>query len=346
PQLGEMGYLGITVEGTYGGSDLDYLTAGLIYEAMAEANPSIAFSAFAHGNLCLDNIHRNATDEQRQYYVPKLCSGEWVGGLAMTEPEAGSDAVGSMRTRAELDGDEFVINGSKIYITNGSIADVLLVYAKTNMEAGSKGITAFIVETDNPGFVVSSKLSKMGWRGSPLAELRFDNCRVPVSSVLGEPDHGVRVMMSGLDIERAMAAPLSLGTAERALELSIEHAKTRRQFKRPIAEFQLIQAKLAEMYMRLEAARALSYQALSMCDSLDDLSDAGRGPIHKISAAALHEAARASSFVMDEGAQIHGGSAYMSDTEINRLYRTAKVMEIAAGTQEIRKLIVAEELLS
>lgn len=345
PRLGQMGYLGLTIPEEYGGSALDYLTAGLITEALAEANPSLAFSAFGHQNLCLDNICRNGTEEQREHFVPKLCSGEWIGGLAMTEPGAGSDAIGSMRTRATLDGDAFVLNGTKTFITNGSIADVLVVYAKSQPDAGSKGVTAFAVETDQPGFRVVSKLDKMGWRGSPLAEIAFDDMRVPLTHVLGQPDNGVRVMMSGLDLERAVGAALSLGTAQRALELSIDYAQTRKQFQEPLANFQLIQAKLAEMYMRLEGARALTYRALTACDESADLAEAGRGEIHKLSAAAIHEAARAGSFVMDEGAQIHGGSSYMNETEMNRLYRTAKVMEIAAGTQEIRKLIVAGELL-
>lgn len=345
PQLGEMGYLGLTIPEAYGGTGLDYLTAGLITEAMAQSNPSLSFSVIAHGNLCLDNLFRNGNEEQRARYVPKLCCGEWIGGLAMTEPEAGSDAIGSMTTKASLDGDDFVISGNKTYITNGTIADLLIVYAKTELTNGEKGVTAFIVETNTPGFKVTRKLDKMGWRGSPLAELHFDEMRVPVSNVLGEPNKGVGVMMSGLDLERAMVAPLSLGTAQRALELSIEHAKTRKQFKAPIASFQLVQAKIAAMYMRIESARALCYRALRVCDESIDLSQAGRGMIHQLTSAALHEAASAASFVMDEAAQIHGGSSYMSDTEINRLYRTSKVMEIAAGTQEIRKLIVAGELL-
>nr|MCH9671397.1 acyl-CoA dehydrogenase family protein [Gammaproteobacteria bacterium] len=227
----------------------------------------------------------------------------------------------------------------------GTIADVLLLYAKTNVEAGSKGVTAFIFETNTPGFSVTRKLDKMGWRGSPIAELAFDNAPVPAANVLGDVDRGVGVMMSGLDVERVMVAPLSLGTAQRALTLSIEYAKTRRQFEQPIASFQLIQAKLAQMYMRLESARSLVYRALAACDAMVNLADAGRGESHMLCAAAVHEAASAGSFVMDEAAQIHGGNSYMRDTEINRLFRTAKVMEIAAGTQEIRKLIVAGELL-
>lgn len=344
-QLGEMGYLGLTIPEEHGGSDLDYLTAGLVLEVMAEANPSLAWSAVAHGNLCLDNIYRNATNEQRDHFVPALCAGDLIGGLAMTEPEAGSDAIGSMRTIAVKDGSDYILNGTKMFISNGSIADLLVVYAKTDPGAGSKGVSAFIFETATKGFRVASKLNKMGWRGSPLAELVFEDARVPAKNVLGTPERGIQVMMSGLDVERAMVAPLSLGTAQRALTLSIEYARTRQQFGSPIGNFQLIQAKLAEMYMRLEAARALVYRTLSTCDASDSLADAGRGEIHMLCAAAVHEAARAASFIMDEAAQIHGGNSYMQDTEINRLYRTAKIMEIAAGTQEIRKLIVAGELL-
>jgi len=344
-RLGAMGYLATTVPERWGGSGLDYLTAGLVLEALAEANPSMAWSASSHGHLCADTLHRNADDAQRRRFLPDLCAGTRVGAIAMTEPEAGSDVIGSMRTRAVRDGDDYVIDGAKTFITNGSIADLLLVYARTDPAAGSKGISAFVVETARPGFRVARKLDKMGWRGSPLAELTFDGLRVPAANRLGPENGGIRVLMSGLDVERALAAPLSLGTAERALRLAIDYARTRRQFGRPIAEFQLVQAKLAAMFMRLEAARALTYRALSACDAAADLSEAGRGEVHLLSAAALHEAAAAGSFVLEEAAQIHGGNAYMQDTEINRLYRTAKVMLIAAGTQEIRKLVVARELL-
>ncbi|MDP7429271.1 MAG: acyl-CoA dehydrogenase family protein [Alphaproteobacteria bacterium] len=344
PTLGGMGYLGLTIPEEYGGSGLDYLTAGLISEVMAEANPAIAWSATGHSNLCLDNIFRNGNEAQRRKYVPKMCTGEYVGALAMTEPGAGTDAIGSMRSRARLDGDHYILNGGKIFISNGPIADVMLVYAKTDPDAGNQGVSAFIVEKDFPGFSVAQKLDKMGYRGSPLGELVFEDCKVPAENLLGQENRGVAVMMSGLDMERAYVTTISLGTAQRALDISIEYAKTREQFGKPIASFQLIQAKLAEMYIRLEAARTLAYRGLAACAAMDT-REAGRGDIHKLAAASVHFAAEAATTIMDHAVQIHGGGGYMRDTEVNRLYRTAKIMEIAAGTQEIRKLIIAGELL-
>ncbi len=214
-KLGHMGYLGMTIPEAYGGTGLDYLTAGMVLEVIAEANPSVAWSTVAHGNLCLDNIFRNANEAQRQRYVPALCRGQMVGGLAMTEPEAGSDAIGGMRTQAVRDGDDYILSGTKTFISNAPIADILLVYAKTDRSAGSKGVSSFILETQWPGFSVARKLDKMGWRGSPIGEIVFDDIRVPASNLLGVENRGVRVMMSGLDVERVMVAPLSLGTAQR-----------------------------------------------------------------------------------------------------------------------------------
>ena len=342
--LGRMGFLGLTVAPEWGGQGLDYLTAGMIGEVMAMANPALAFSWVSHDNLCLNSLYRNGTDAQRQRYVGPMCRGDMIGALAMTEPEAGSDALGSMRTRARRDGDHYVLNGRKLYITNGPVADVLIVYAKTRPEPGSKGISAFIVEKDFPGFAVAAKLDKMGFRGSPLGELVFEDCRVPAENLLGAENGGHVVMMSGLDLERVMSAPLCLGPAQRAFDLALAHAGLRKQFGVPISSFQLVQSKLAEMYIALESARTFVHRVLRECETVAH-EDAGRGQIHKLSAAALYQAARAGSFVLDEAVQIHGGFGYMRDTEINRLYRTGKVMEIAAGTQEIRKLIIARELL-
>jgi isovaleryl-CoA dehydrogenase len=344
PALGRMGYLGVTVPPDYGGAGLDYLAAGLVAEEMAAANPSVGISWLAHDNLCANNIWRNGSDAQRANYLPKLCAGEWIGALGMTEPGAGSDALGSMRTTARREGDRYLLNGTKLFITNGPIADVLLVYAKTDMSKGAHGISAFIVEKGFPGFSVAQKLDKMGYRGSPLGELVFQDCAVPAANRVGEENRGNVVMMSGLDLERAMAAPMSLGIAERALALALEHAKTRVQFGKPIAAFQMIQSKLAEMYIELEMARTLVYRVLAACNALAG-GEGGRGEIHKLSAAALYGAARACTLCCTEAMQIFGGSGYMRDTEINRLYRTAKLNEIGAGTQEIRKLIVARELI-
>ena len=342
--LGDMGYLGQTIPEEYGGAGLDYLTSGLLVEQMAIANGPVAFSFVGHDNLCANNIHRNGNEEQRRKYLPGLCSGEFVGALGMTEPGAGSDALGAMATTARREGDEFVLNGRKLFITNGPVADVLLIYAKTDKSKGHHGISAFIVEKGFPGFAVAQKLDKMGYRGSPLGELVFDDCRVPAANLLGEVDRGVAVMMSGLDLERAMVGPLCLGSAQRALELAIEHAKTREQFGKPIASFQMIQSKLAEMYIRLESARTFVYRALAACNRMGP-EEGGRGEIHKLTAAALYNAASAVKFVNDEAVQIHGGMGYMRETEVNRLFREAKIHQIAAGTQEIRKIIIAKELL-
>jgi isovaleryl-CoA dehydrogenase len=344
PALGKMGYLGVTVPPEYDGAGLDYLAAGLVAEEMAAANPSVGISWLAHDNLCLNNIFRNGTEEQRRKYLPKLCAGEWVGALGMTEPGAGSDALGSMRTTARREGDHYILNGTKLFITNGPIADVLLVYAKTDVGKGAHGISAFIVEKGFAGFKVAQKLDKMGYRGSPLGELVFEDCAVPLENRVGEENRGNVVMMSGLDLERAMAAPMSIGIAERALALAIDYAKTRVQFGKPIATFQMIQSKLAEMYIELESARTLVYRVLNGCNALER-GEGGRGEIHKLSAAAIYAAAKACTFCCTEAVQIFGGSGYMRDTEINRLYRTAKLNEIGAGTQEIRKLIIARELV-
>jgi len=342
--LAEMGLLGLTIPSEYGGQGLSYLAAGMMGEAMAYANPAFAFSWTSHENLCLDALYRNCNEEQRQRFVPKMCAGELMGGLGMTEPGAGSDAIGSMRTTARRVGDKYLLNGGKIYITNGPVADLFLVYAKTDPSAGTKGVSAFIVEATSPGFKCAQKLDKMGFRGSPTGELVFEDCEVPVENLVGEENRGIAVMMSGLDVERLLSAPLCIGPAQRALDLAIDHAKTRVQFGQPIGQFQLIQAKLADMYAQIEVARTYLHKALTMCDNME-LTQAGRGEIHMVSAAALMAASRAAKFVCDEGVQIFGGSGYMRDTEINRLYRTTKVMEIAAGSQEIRQTIIAKELL-
>lgn len=344
-EVAAMGYLGTTVPEDYGGQGLDYLSAGLICEVMAYWNPAFAFSWLNADNLVIDNLYRNCTEEQRRRYLPGLCSGETVGALGMTEPGAGSDALGSMKTSARRNGDHYVANGSKLFITNGPIADILLVYARTDPNAGrSKGISALLVEKQFEGFRVTQKLDKMGFRGSPIGELVFDDCRIPAANLIGEENRGHVIMHSGLDLERVMSAMLCIGPARRALDLAVDHAKLRVQFGKPISSFQMIQAKLAEMYVALETARTFVYRVLDACSQVAK-SDLGRGGIHKLAAAALYQAAAAGKFVMDEAVQIHGGSGYMRDTEVNRLYRTTKVMEIAAGSQEIRRLIIAGDLL-
>ena len=343
-RIGATGYFGIPVPEAYGGAGLDLFASGLVLQAFARWNAALALSWVAHENLCLYNLYRNGDEEQRQRFLPGLCSGALVGALGLTEPGAGSDAMGSMRTTARRDGDDYVLDGSKLFITNGPVADVLLVYAKTDPAKGAKGISAFIVEKGFPGFKVAQKLVKMGFRGSPTGELVFDGCRVPARNLLGEQDHGVRVVMSGLDLERTMVAPLCLGIAERALQLAIEHARTRRQFGQPIGNFQLVRGRLADMYVGVEAMRLFTYQALRAANQLE-IGGGGRGEIHKISAASVMFAADTLNRVLDDALQIHGGSGYIWETEMNRLYRTIKLLEIGAGTTEVRKLIIADELL-
>lgn len=341
---GRNGFCGVTVPEALGGAGMDLFASALVAQAFSRWNHAFALSWVAHENLCLNNILRNANDAQRARYVPRLASGEWIGALGLTEPGAGSDALGSMRTTARLDGDHYVLNGSKLYITNGPIADVLLVYAKTAPDKGAQGISAFIVEPSFPGFRVAQKLVKMGFRGSQTAELVFDDCRVPVANLVGEADRGVRVVMSGLDLERAMISPICLGIAERALQLSLEYARTRQQFGRPIADFQMIQSKLADMYVWVEAMRVFTYQALRACNDLEE-GAGGRGEIHKITAASIMFTANTMNKVLDEALQIHGGSGYIWESEINRLYRAIKLLEIGAGTTEVRKIIISGEML-
>jgi isovaleryl-CoA dehydrogenase len=344
PALARMGFLGVTAPVELGGSGADFFTSGLIAQGLARWNHAIALSYAAHDNLCLNNILRNANDDVRRRYVPGLCDGSRIGALGLTEPGAGSDALGAMRTTAKRDGDCYVLNGTKLFITNGPVADVLLVYAKTDLARGPKGISAFVVEKGFPGFRVAQKLDKMGFRGSPTAELVFDDCRVPAANLVGEENGGVAVVMSGLDLERACVAMINVGMAERALELALDYARTRRQFDRPIGEFQMIQAKLADMYVAVETSRTFCYRTLAAANDLA-VGAGGRGDIHRLTAAALLYAAESCTKVITEAVQIFGGAGYMRETEINRLYRATKLLEIGAGTNEIRRLIIAGEML-
>jgi isovaleryl-CoA dehydrogenase len=342
--LGANGYLGVTVPEEYGGAGMDLFTSGLVLQAFARWNHAIALAWVAHDNLCVNNLYRNADELLRREYLPGLCSGQLVGALGLTEPGAGSDALGSMRTTARNCGDHYLINGSKLFITNGPIADVLLVYAKTSPQKGPRGISAFIVERGFPGFRVAQKLTKMGFRGSQTAELVFEDCRVPAKNLVGNEDAGVAVVMSGLDLERAMIAPLCLGVAERALELSIEYAQSRVQFGKKIGEFQLIQAKIADMYVWVETMRTFTYRVLAAANNLE-IGGGGRGHIHALTAASAMYAAETMGRVLSEAVQIHGGSGYIWESEINRLFRATKLLEIGAGTTEIRQLIISGELL-
>lgn len=344
PKIGANGYFGITAPEAYGGAGMDVMTSGLVLQAFSRWNHALGLSWVAHENLCLHNILRNANQEQKDKYVPGLVSGKAIGALGLTEPGAGSDALGSMATTARREGDEYILNGRKIFITNGPVADVLLVYAKTDKEKGAQGISAFIVEKGSPGFSIAQKLVKMGFRGSQTAELVFDNCRVPAANLVGEEDRGVKVVMSGLDLERAVIAPICLGIAERALQLSIDYAAQRKQFGQPIGSFQMIRSKLADMYVWVESMRLFCYQTLRASNVIGE-NDGGRGDIHKLTAASVMFAANTMNKVLDEAVQIHGGYGYIWESEINRLYRSIKLLEIGAGTTEVRKMIISDDLM-
>jgi isovaleryl-CoA dehydrogenase len=344
-RFGELGYFGITVPEQYGGAGLDLLCAGVMLQGFARWNHALALSWVVHDNLSLNNIYRNGHEDLRRRYLPRMCTGEWIGALGLTEPGAGSDALGAMRTTAIKDGDHYVLNGTKMYITNGPVADVLLVYAKTAPERGAKGISAFVIEKDFPGFRVAQELKKMGFRGCPTGELVFDECRVPAQNLVGVENEGHKVVMSGLDFERAMIAPLCVGIAERALQLSVEYAKTREQFGQPIGKFQMIQAKLADMYVWVQTMKTFTYQVLAQASAVE-IGEGGRGEIHMQTAAAVMYASQTMNRVLDEAVQIHGGSGYLWESEVNRLFRSIKLMDIGAGTTEMRKLIIGEGLLA
>ena len=345
PKIGATGYFGVTAPEAYGGSGLDVFTSGLILQAFSRWNHAMALAWVAHENLCLHNILRNANEAQKRKYIPGMCKGTAIGALGLTEPGAGSDALGSMRTTARREGGHYVLNGRKIYITNGPVADVLLVYAKTDKDKGPQGISAFIVEKDFPGFKVAQKLTKMGFRGSQTAELVFDDCKVPAENLVGVENNGVRVVMSGLDLERAMISPICLGIAERALTLALDYARQRKQFNRPISDFQMIQAKLADLYTWVESMRVFTYQTLRAANVISE-DEGGRGEIHKLTAAGVLYTAETMNKVLNDAVQVHGGTGYIWESEINRLYRSIKLLEIGAGTSEVRKMIIAKELLA
>jgi isovaleryl-CoA dehydrogenase len=341
-KLGDLGLLGLGISEEYGGTGYDILTFALVAEQMARICPALALSYGAHVNLCAHNLARSGNEEQKHKYLPKLCSGDLVGCMGLTEPNAGSDAVG-IQTTARRDGDYFILNGSKMFITNAPEADVALVYTKTDEEQGAKGISAFIVEKDFSGFSVSRKIEKFGNRGSSTGELVFFDCRVPVENLLGQVHEGIKVMMAGLDVERAIVASIPLGIAEAALELALKYAKNRQQFGQPICNFQLVKAKLANMYAEIEAARGLVYRAAIMADKA---RSGGRGTdVHKMAAATALFTAEMASRAVNESVQIHGGYGLTLEYPINRFYRDAKLYEIGAGTSEIRRLIIADEII-
>ncbi len=335
PQLGALGLLGITVEEELGGTGLGYLAHCVAMEEISRASASIGLSYGAHSNLCVNQIRRNGSAEQKRRYLPKLISGEHVGALAMSEPEAGSDVV-SMRTRAEKKGDRFVLNGAKMWITNGPGADTLVVYAKTDPQAGGRGITAFIIEKDFKGFSTGQKLDKLGMRGSDTAELVFADCVVPAENVLGEVGGGVNVLMSGLDYERAVLAAGPLGIMQSCLDLVVPYLHQRQQFGQPIGRFQLMQAKLADMYVTLNASKAYVYAVARACDRGETTREDAAGAI-------LYAAERATWMAL-EAIQCLGGNGYINDFPAGRLLRDAKLYEIGAGTSEIRRMLIGREI--
>jgi isovaleryl-CoA dehydrogenase len=336
-KLGDLGVLGITVEEDYGGAGLGYLAHIVAMEEISRASASVGLSYGAHSNLCVNQIRRNGNESQKRRYLPKLISGEDVGALAMSEPGAGSDVV-SMRTRAERRGDGYVLNGSKMWITNGPDADTLVVYAKTDAQAGARGITAFIVEKGMPGFSTAQKLDKLGMRGSNTCELVFQDCVVPEANVLGQEGRGVNVLMSGLDYERAVLAGGSLGIMAACLDVVLPYVHERRQFYQPIGEFQLMQGKIADMYTTMSACRAYVYAVGAACDR-------GR-TTRKDAAGAILYAAEKATWMAGEAIQCLGGNGYINEFPTGRLWRDAKLYEIGAGTSEIRRMLIGRELFN
>ncbi|MEO9135985.1 MAG: isovaleryl-CoA dehydrogenase [Casimicrobiaceae bacterium] len=336
-KLGAMGLLGVTVEETHGGAGLGYLAHIVAMEEISRASASVGLSYGAHSNLCVNQIRRNGSDAQQRRYLPKLISGEHVGALAMSESGSGSDVV-SMRLRAEPRGDAYVLNGTKMWITNGPDADTLVVYAKTDPHAGPRGITAFIVEKGMRGFTTAQKLDKLGMRGSNTGELVFDNCEVPAGNMLGEEGRGINVLMSGLDYERVVLAGGPLGIMAACLDAVLPYVHERRQFGQSIGEFQLMQGKLADMYTTMNACRAYVYAVGRACD---------RGETtRKDAAGAILYAAEKATWMAGEAIQCLGGNGYINEFPTGRLWRDAKLYEIGAGTSEIRRMLIGRELFN
>jgi isovaleryl-CoA dehydrogenase len=334
-EFGELGFLGLTVPTEYGGSGLGYLAHTIAMEEISRASASVGLSYGAHSNLCVNQISLNATEEQKRRYLPKLLSGEHVGSLAMSEPGAGSDVV-SMQLRAQKRGDRYVLDGRKMWITNGPEADVLVVYAKTTPEAGARGISAFLIERGFAGFSPAQKLDKLGMRGSSTSELVFDRCEVPAENLLGKENQGVSVLMRGLDYERVVLSGGPLGIMAAALEVALPYVRERKQFGQPIGTFELIQGKLADMYASLNACRSYAYTVASACDR----GDATR----KDSAACILFCAEAATRASLDAIQLLGGNGYINDYPTGRLLRDAKLYEIGAGTSEIRRMLIGREL--
>lgn len=335
-KFGELGLLGITADEDYGGTGLNYLSHCIVMEEISRASASIGLSYGAFSNLCVNQINRNGTHEQKNKYLPELCSGKKIGALAMSEPNSGSDVV-SMSLHAEKQGNKtYLLNGTKMWITNGPDADVLIIYAKTDPSAGSKGITAFIVEKDMVGFSVGKKIDKLGMRGSNTSELIFDNCEVPEDNILGNPGDGASILMSGLDFERVVLAAGPLGIMASALDAVIPYTQERKQFGKSIGQFQLIQGKIADMYTTLNACRSYVYAVASACDRGETTRKDAAGCI-------LYAAEKATSITLD-AIQILGGNGYTKDYPVERLLRDAKLYEIGAGTSEIRRMLIGREI--
>jgi isovaleryl-CoA dehydrogenase len=335
PKLGAMGLLGVTVSEQYGGSDMGYLAHVIAMEEVSRASAGIALSYGAHSNLCVNQIHKNGSDAQKLTYLPKLVSGEHIGALAMSEPNAGSDVV-SMKLRADKRGDVYVLNGSKMWITNGPDAHTFVVYAKTDVSAGAKGMTAFIVERGTPGFTQAQKLDKLGMRSSNTCELVFQDCEVPAENILGQQGSGARVLMSGLDYERVVLSGGPLGIMQACMDLVIPYIHDRKQFGQSIGEFQLVQGKVADMYTQMNAARAYVYAVARSCD---------RGETtRKDSAGAILYAAELATKMALDAIQLLGGNGYINEFPAGRLLRDAKLYEIGAGTSEIRRMLIGREL--
>ncbi|HET6238105.1 MAG TPA: isovaleryl-CoA dehydrogenase [Acetobacteraceae bacterium] len=336
-KMGDLGVLGITVEEEYGGAGMGYLEHVVAMEEISRASASVGLSYGAHSNLCVNQIRRNGNEAQRRRYLPRLVSGAHVGALAMSEPGAGSDVVG-MRTRADRKGDRYVLNGNKMWITNGPDADVLVIYAKTDPDAGARGITAFLVEKGFKGFSTAQKLDKLGMRGSNTCELVFEACEVPEQNVLGEVGRGVNVLMSGLDYERAVLAAGPLGIMQACMDAVLPYVHERKQFGQAIGEFQIMQAKLADMYTTMNAAKAYVYAVARACDR-------GR-TTRKDAAGAILFAAEKATWMALEAIQCLGGNGYINDYPTGRLLRDAKLYEIGAGTSEIRRMLIGRELFT
>ncbi|WP_405631842.1 isovaleryl-CoA dehydrogenase [Pseudoalteromonas sp. Ld20] len=337
PQLGEMGLLGMTVSEELGGAGLGYLEHVIAMEEISRASASIGLSYGAHSNLCVNQINRNGSQAQKEKYLPKLISGAHIGALAMSEPNAGSDVV-SMKLKAEKKGDKYILNGNKMWITNGPDAHTLVIYAKTDLTAGAKGITAFIVESNFPGFSTAQKLDKLGMRGSNTCELVFENCEVPEENILGNLNEGVKVLMSGLDYERVVLAAGPLGIMQACMDIVVPYIHERKQFDTPIGQFQLIQGKIADMYTQMNAARSYVYTVARSCDRGETTRKDAAGAI-------LYAAELATKMALD-AIQILGGNGYINEYAAGRLLRDAKLYEIGAGTSEIRRMLIGRELFT